>query len=949
MRRRTRAGKTLHLPDQAVGLVGVLLGLWQTQLAAAGSGKVNNNGTIDITVSLRFPPSAADLTTLQNQITAASQVLWDASEGQLRFGNVTILCGAVNEDLADIWVFAEDKRSGTSFWTDGSGLGKKGLHINYYLPGGAGTVWAHEFGHLALGLGDEYNEQSRFGNCWGYGPCMDNGINEINQCLMQQPAGVSQTEFCVNANHDPLQGQGLPCTNPAPDPSDPNCTTNCELYNLATNRYETTQQTNLSGRSCWAQLTNNFAFLNAPANLPAPNMPAGFVAPTITNNCTATDTVLLILDRSWSMSGSVKANNGEVCNNGIDDDRDGTVDESDCGNTRISYLQAAARAWLELANGQGVDAGIVSFNHSATLESGFQEVKNATIGGLRATVDGLTPGGGTAIGNALLQTAFTFDAQAGATNKTAFLISDGQNQSGADPKAAADDLRQRGVRVFTITTGEASDDDLLAEIAGTTNGYQIDSRDPRELVPAFVQQWANYQNIGILIPKMPYRVNRRSQSSDPIEEFSSVVAAEFGDMGFSRNAGFWALGLEDAGLTPGQPSPKSNVFEILVEPGTERLWFVLAGTLDDMSGFGVEVKLTGPAGANPSHFDSAAPDPSFMRVVADHYFKLIELSDPNPGFWRIEVEVAAGATSDEQRGNLTIITDNPRADLFADLDRTVVNDPATPVRITVTPIFDTVLHNVDTVYVAVKRPDGSLVQVPMSSGFDSGGVGDYEGTFSDMPYIGLYEVRILMITGPDTVNDPGESIFSGAPASVAVPEFFRTRTMYFFVTKGDYWCPQERTGDCDGDGIANESLTDDFDGDGLPDGFDHDSDNDEISDELEGRDSPADADADGQPNYLDTDSDNDGTPDTTDNCRLVANDQTDTDGDGFGDKCDNCPDHANPGQQDADGDGTGDACDSSPGTTPGTPICPLTGLGATSLMFVGLLALRRRAVRRDDL
>ena len=95
------------------------------------------------------------------------------------------------------------------------------------------------------------------------------------------------------------------------------------------------------------------------------------------------------------------------------------------------------------------------------------------------------------------------------------------------------------------------------------------------------------------------------------------------------------------------------------------------------------------------------------------------------------------------------------------------------------------------------------------------------------------------------------------------------------------------------------------------------------------------------PNYLDTDSDDDGTPDTTDNCRLVANDQTDTDGDGFGDKCDNCPDQANPGQEDNDGDGIGDVCDASPGS--GTPVCPLVGLGATSLMFVGLLALRRRA------
>src|SRR5262245_8561606 len=71
--------------------------------AQAGSGRVNNTGTIDVTLSFRFPPTATDLTNTRNQVIAASQVLWDASEGQLRFGTVTFTCGSVNEDLADMW------------------------------------------------------------------------------------------------------------------------------------------------------------------------------------------------------------------------------------------------------------------------------------------------------------------------------------------------------------------------------------------------------------------------------------------------------------------------------------------------------------------------------------------------------------------------------------------------------------------------------------------------------------------------------------------------------------------------------------------------------------------------------------------------------------------------------------------------------------------------------
>jgi hypothetical protein len=63
-------------------------------------------------------------------------------------------------------------------------------------------------------------------------------------------------------------------------------------------------------------------------------------------------------------------------------------------------------------------------------------------------------------------------------------------------------------------------------------------------------------------------------------------------------------------------------------------------------------------------------------------------------------------------------------------------------------------------------------------------------------------------------------------------------------------------------------------------------------------------------NVVVPDADSDGVPDSTDNCRVVANpSQSDIDGDGLGDACDNCPDVANADQLDADGNGTGDVCD----------------------------------------
>lgn len=932
-------------------------------LAWAGSGTVTNTGQINITVNFRFPPTANDLNTFRQQVIDASHVLWDASEGQLRFGNVTIACGAVNEDLADMWVFAQSGRAGTTFWCDGSGLGRAGVHVSQFLPSSTGVVIAHEFGHLALGLGDEYSEQNRFGACWGYGQCIEAAaITNTNGCLMQQSGGASETEFCTNAGHDLVQGNNAACLVNPPNANGAPCATNCGQWNTNTLRYETTQETALCGStSCWNHLVNNFAFLAAPAGQPGDAEPGGFVAPNFIDNCAATNTVLLVLDRSGSMAWNTESDSGEVCGNGVDDDGDGNVDEADdCTQTRLMFVQAAARAWLELANGQGVRAGIISFNQLPTLEAPFQNVDAGTLGALEAEVNGLVAGGNTAIGRALSSSVLLFGAEAGA-NKTAFLITDGVNTEGETPQSVVPALQAQGIRVFTIGTGGASDDGTLTEISGATSGAHVDTRDADGLVSAFVQQWARYQNGGILIPKMPYSVFRGGRQKETVPENCNTIDALLNSEScrlLTRNAFGWVVGLEGSILTNPALANQTNVFQILVEEGTKSIVIALAGNMGDMGGFGVEARLTGPAGAVPNTFDTTVPDPS-LRVVRDSFFVLAEIRDIDPGLWLVEVRPAAGAAA-FQTGYLTVITDNPRADLFTSLNRHVLDDPpAEPVEVHVTPIYDTTLRNVDILTATVRRPDGAVALVPLQSSFATGGSEDYVGHIDPtfLTLRGVYEVRVLMTTGPNTINDPGEAIFSDQPDnSVPVPVFQRAATEYFFVRKGEVLCCPDRQqeGDCDDDGIPGtrgqptspelESFDVDSDGDGLPDACDGDSDNDDVSDSVEGRDADPDADGDGVPNFLDTDSDDDGVLDGADNCRLVPNpDQSDRDGDGVGDVCDNCVERANPDQADADDDGLGDACDSSGPSLPVPCVVPsIPVLLALPVLGAALARSRRR-------
>ena len=565
----------------------------------AGSGRVNSNGTIDCTINFRFAPDAYDVLDTRNLVIAASRILWDASEAQIRFGKVTLTTGAVNEDLADVWLFAEAGRAGVTFQFDGSGLGQRGRHISYYLASGTGAGLAHQFAHLALGLGDEYRRAGAVGACWGFGPCMETGaLSEQNQCLMQQPEGFTQSEFCTEARHDLVRGDYLNCATRA-TPGD--CDDHCEFFNHATGQYETSQQTAHANASCWRHLGRNFPFLAIPPNLPSAQLPGEFLPPTFVDRLGAGDLVLLILDRSANLARSTASDDGEVCHDGRDNNSNGLFDESPCTPPRLSFLQAAARAWLALANNRGVRAGLVSFNGAATDNAAFQSVNDAHLPTLNSAVNALTAGGGAAIGTALRQSLTRFDNEPGVWNKAAFLFSDGPNTQGEEPAAVAPDLRARGVRVFSISSDGASEDRALPDVAGATGGVPADSPKTTTLVNVFAQQWARYRNLTTPITLRAYN---------------------------SLNA--------------------SSAGAFQVAAGTPSVTLIFAGDLADMAGFGVRVGFNGPGGGA---FDTATPNPN-LRIVGDPYFLLVELRNLTPGTWSFELESAPGAAS-EQTGQLT--------------------------------------------------------------------------------------------------------------------------------------------------------------------------------------------------------------------------------------------------------------------------------------------------------
>ncbi|HJQ39970.1 MAG TPA: vWA domain-containing protein [Thermoanaerobaculia bacterium] len=460
---------------------------------------------------------------------------------------------------------------------------------------------------------------------------------------------------------------------------------------------------------------------------------------------------MLILDASGSMARHPNSDDGEVCGNGLDDDGDSFTDEADdCSDPRVRFLRAAGRSVIELANGTGVRAGIITFNETPTLRQAFLDIP-ANLDTLTDHVDAVTPGGDTAIGSALQLGKTTFDDDAAPNaGKAAVIITDGQNTAGPAPDVAVPDYVAAGIRIYSISTGGASSDSTLTAISNNTRGHRVDEPESRSLVTAVAEMWSLYTNGGIVVPKSPYAINRNNQGEKPIEPGTLVRPSSF---------------------------PASAFVEFDVEPQTREVTALLAGNLNEMNAFGVRATLRRPDGVV---VDSDAP-PAGTRVVYDRDFTFIRLRDPLPGRWRLTIfaRPAAGAV---QTGNMIVLSDNPQTHLFADLDKFLVSNPLDRLRLTLLPSFFTGLRDVAW-DVRVRRPDGAVVPVAVIP--DPGKPQYYSAAIDGFPNAGMYEIDIAMRSTPATTIDPGEPRpGTNPPNAMAVPPLERHTKRFFFVTSG---------------------------------------------------------------------------------------------------------------------------------------------------------------------
>jgi len=594
-------------------------------------------------------------------------------------------------------------------------------------------------------------------------------------------------ELSVASNHDPLQGDGMACpavTAPAMKcPDDAYC---MRAFNSTTNRYEQTQQSEIhNDQSDWETLVENYPFMTLPAGLPvAAPLATCFRPVEYVEDVSGSDQVLLILDRSGSMSWSSNPADADVCGNAVDDDGDGTVDEATCGNARITFVTAAANAYLDLQRDRNVDVGIMTFNETPTLDRMIGMLNAGNIAAYKGIVAGLTPGGNTGIGDALdASTAEFVRVATVGRSRTAYLMTDGYNTSGVDPVAAAERLQDIGVRVHVIPAGSDVSETELGGVAATTGGDLLPAPVLNELTAIYAELAGRHRGAAMAMPRLNFELSRG-----------------------------------------GENAPRQRTFPIFVEENAESLVAFVSGRNERMSDWSVEISLIGPNGET---FGPGSP-----QLTVNPFYLFIDVPTPAPGDWKLIATTTGPAL---QKATALAFIDNPDPDFFVSARPSIISGDA-EVRIAANPLYVSRLDAQGvSISGSIEGPAGFTAPVSMNrneSGAWSADVGPF-------PHNGFYRATLALDVDATATLAPGELIFAGpATPPIFITPFQRFASAGFVVINGEgYPCESGNPRDCDGDGIPDQDecprFASDIDEDGRPNGRDPDADGDEIPDAIE--------------------------------------------------------------------------------------------------------------------
>jgi hypothetical protein len=119
-----------------------------------GTGRFKN-GQFDLTVVANFTMAAGDWTAWERTMRKASELFWNASEGQIRFGKIFVADDSAGIDAAEMILHDQGD---PSYGTRGQfGQPGQALHLMPYVTTRGPLTILHEMGHHVWNLDEEYS------------------------------------------------------------------------------------------------------------------------------------------------------------------------------------------------------------------------------------------------------------------------------------------------------------------------------------------------------------------------------------------------------------------------------------------------------------------------------------------------------------------------------------------------------------------------------------------------------------------------------------------------------------------------------------------------------------------------------------------------------------------------------------------------------------------------
>lgn len=479
-----------------------------------GTGRLKN-GKYDVTVVGNFALTAAEWADWERALKKASEIMFDASDGQLEFGTFYVCDEGIGLDTADFILY---DAGDPSYNTGTFGNPGAAMHLMPYVKNAVLTV-LHEWGHHAWGLGEEYSGPLLSDVIDDSNPAPDNSTipivdtgravdelvalqasailkfgtaverrtvtantattvtvnpafpdlptnNDYSSVFYQTPAecaDVAGADFCIMeksrtaAGAFDATGTWVPAANPV--------TEFCTSSNHDSDG--DTAQEDANGTSCWEQITSiaDYAGLTTPD--PAAAGPtAGFTVP---------DWVVLdkqprfalVLDRSGSMAS---------------------------GNKMLD-AQHGAVYWLEFCAEGSDRLAVIWYDHAIERILDLTQVDALpSLDPTTNAINALTPRGATNIRDGLFEGLDQIQTPVGRSAvQVVLLLTDGKHNTpiGSNAAEVLSDYQTGGVRIYSLGVGTPAtvDMDLLDELAADTGGksYAVGDDNPGEVETAMVE------------------------------------------------------------------------------------------------------------------------------------------------------------------------------------------------------------------------------------------------------------------------------------------------------------------------------------------------------------------------------------------------------------------------------------------------------------------------------